>query len=194
MKHDEYKDWIVPPESPELIHATDSSRITNSPVLQTGILVGTLDLLMKFARMTGNEADVPGYESLKTRVIEAYNRTFFDPGRHCYDNNTLTANLIPVYFDIVPPEQKQAVVENIVRRIEEDFDGHLCVGNVGMRYVMEVLTRNGHADLAYRLCTIDTYPSWGYMIKKGATTVWELWNGDEAAAAASASSSGFSRV
>ena len=180
MKHDEYKDWIVPPESPELIHATDSSRITRSPVLQTGILVGTLDLMVKFARMTGNEADIPGYESLKARVVEAYNREFFDPEHDCYDNNTLTANLIPVYFDIVPPDRKQAVVDNIVRRIENDFDGHLCVGNVGMRYVMEVLTRNGYADLAYKLCTIDTYPSWGYMIKKGATTVWELWNGDEA--------------
>ena len=65
-------------------------------------------------------------------------------------------------------------------RIENDFDGHLYVGNVGMRYAMEVLSRNGHADLAYRLCTIDTYPSWGYMIKKGGTTIWELWNGDEA--------------
>ncbi|MBP5272756.1 MAG: family 78 glycoside hydrolase catalytic domain, partial [Clostridia bacterium] len=180
MKKDEYKDWIVPPESPELIHATDPSRITNSPVLQTGILVGTLDLMMKFARLTGNDADVPFYEGMKTRVVEAYNREFFDPERNCYDNNTLTANLIPVYFDIVPAAHKQAVVENIVNRIENDFDGHLCVGNVGMRYVMEVLTRNGHADLAYKLCTIDTYPSWGYMIKKGATTVWELWNGDEA--------------
>ena len=180
MKHDEYKDWIVPPESPELIHATDSSRITRSPVLQTGILCGTIDLMVKFAGLTGNEADIPGYEALKARVVEAFNREFFDPERNCYDNNTLTANLIPVYFDLVPAGHKQAVVENIVRRIEEDFDGHLCVGNVGMRYVMEVLTRNGHADLAYKLCTIDTYPSWGYMMKKGATTVWELWNGDEA--------------
>ena len=180
MKHDEYKDWIVPPESPKLIHATDSSRITGSPVLQTGILCGTLDLLVRFARLTGNEADIPAYEAMKARVVEAFNRTFFHPERECYDNNTLTANLIPVYFDIVPEGHKQAVVENIVSRIENDFDGHLCVGNVGMRYVMEVLTRNGHADLAYKLCTIDTYPSWGYMIKKGATTVWELWNGDEA--------------
>ena len=180
MKKDEYKDWIVPPESPELIHATDSSRITGSPVLQTGILCGTIDLMVKFARLTGNDADVPFYLGLKERVVEAFNREFFDPERNCYDNNTLTANLIPVYFDLVPRGHKQAVVENIVSRIENDFDGHLCVGNVGMRYVMEVLTRNGHADLAYRLCTIDTYPSWGYMIKKGATTVWELWNGDEA--------------
>ena len=180
MKKDEYKDWIVPPESPELIHATDPSRITNSPVLQTGILCGTLDLMVRFARLTGNEGDIPAYEAMKARVVEAFNREFFDPERNCYDNNTLTANLIPVYFDLVPAGHKEAVVENIVRRIEEDFGGHLCVGNVGMRYAMEVLTRNGHADLAYRLCTIDTYPSWGYMIKKGATTVWELWNGDEA--------------
>ncbi len=180
MKKDEYKDWIVPPESPKLIHATDSSRITNSPVLQTGILVGTLDLLSRFALLTGNEADVPAYEKMKKQVIEAYNREFFDPEHECYDNNTLTANLIPVYFNIVPLGHKQAVVDNIARRIMEDFDGHLCVGNVGMRYVMEVLTDNGYADLAYQLCTIDTYPSWGYMIKKGATTVWELWNGDEA--------------
>ena len=180
MRHDEYKDWIVPPESPELIHATDPSRITGSPVLQTGILCGTLDLMMEFARYTGNDADVPSYQAMKDSVVTAFNRTFFDPVRNCYDNNTLTANLIPAYFHIVPEGHWQAVVDNIVKRIEQDFDGHLCVGNVGMRYVMEVLTSGGYADLAYTLCTTDTYPSWGYMIKKGATTVWELWNGDEA--------------
>ena len=68
---------------------------------------------------------------MKARVVEAFNRTFFHPERECYDHNTLTANLIPVYFDIVPEGHKQAVVENIVNRIENDFDGHLCVGNVG---------------------------------------------------------------
>jgi len=180
MRHDEYKDWIVPPESPEMIHAKDPSRITGSPVLQTGIMCGVLEKLIEFARYTGNDADVPAYEELLAKVKVAYNETFFDSDRACYDNNTQTANLIPLYFNLVPEGREDEVLANVVDLIENKCDGHLCVGNVGVRYVMRVLTEGGYVDLAYKLATIDTYPSWGYMIKKGATTVWELWNGDEA--------------
>ncbi len=70
--------------------------------------------------------------------------------------------------------------ENIVKKTEVDFNGHVSTGVLGIQQLMRGLTQYGNVDLAYKIATNDTYPSWGYMIKKGATTIWELWNGDTA--------------
>ena len=178
MKKDEYKDWCVPPESPEIIHSQDPARITSSEVIQTGILCGTLEKMAHFAQLTGHEEDIPVYEGMLASVKEAYNARFFDPVAARYDNGTLTADLIPLAFGIVPEGREEDVMRTVVEKIEGDWNGHVGVGNVGIRYLMQTLTHRGQLELAYRLATQDTYPGWGYMIKKGATTIWELWNGD----------------
>lgn len=179
MKFDEYKDWVVPPEEPTMIHSKDPNRQTGSEEIQTGILCDAVAKLIKFARYTGNDADVPGYEAILAQVKPAYNEKFFHSEEGCYSNNTMTANLIPLRFGIVPEGREQDVIDNIVAKIHANGD-HLAVGNVGIRYPMQLLTAYGNIDLAYKLATIDSYPSWGYMLKNGATTVWELWNGDSA--------------
>ncbi len=61
-----------------------------------------------------------------------------------------------------------------------DFNGHVSTGVLGIQHLMRGLTEQGNVDLAYRIATNRTYPSWGYTIEKGATTIWELWNGDTA--------------
>lgn len=179
MKFDEYRDWVVPPEEPTMIHSKDPNRQTDSEVIQTGILCDAVEKLIKFARYTGNGADVPGYEAVLAEVKKAYNEKFFNSEGGYYSNNTMTANLIPLRFGIVPEGREQDVLGCIIKRIHDNGD-HLAVGNVGIRYPMQLLTKYGYIDLAYRLATIDSYPGWGYMIKNGATTVWELWNGDSA--------------
>lgn len=83
--------------------------------------------------------------------------------------------LLPLYLDIVPKEAQDKVLESLVRSIVERHGGHLATGFVGTRYLLETLTRYGYGDLAYALATQTTYPSWGYMIENGATTIWELW-------------------
>ena len=71
-------------------------------------------------------------------------------------------------------------IENIVQKTEVDFSGHVSTGVLGIQQLMRGLTQHGNVDLAYKIATNTTYPSWGYMIEKGATTIWELWNGDTA--------------
>lgn len=66
------------------------------------------------------------------------------------------------------------------RRRKKDCKGHVSAGVLGIQHLMRGLTEYGGLELAYKIVTNDTYPSWGYMIKKGATTIWELWNGDTA--------------
>lgn len=180
MKYDEYRDWCVPPESLELIHSKDPSRQTSSELIHTGVLCDVLGKMIGFASLTGNNADIPAYQSMLAEVKVAFNRKFFDEETARYDNNTVTANLIPLAFGIVPEGREMDVMSNIVEKTEKEYGGHVSTGNVGIRYLMQTLTNYGQLELAYRLATQDTYPGWGYMIKNGATTVWELWNGDAA--------------
>ena len=81
---------------------------------------------------------------------------------------------------MVPEEYKAKVFENMVRKTEYDNRGHVSTGVVGIQQLMRTLTDYGRGDLAWRLATNETYPSWGYMYRNGATTIWELWNGNTA--------------
>ncbi|MGB9681482.1 MAG: family 78 glycoside hydrolase catalytic domain [bacterium] len=86
-----------------------------------------------------------------------------------------TINSLPLYLDIVPSEKKKDVLDTLINDITELHDYHLDTGIVGTRYIFDVLTDNGYDEIAYRIANQRTYPSWGYMIEEGATTVWERW-------------------
>jgi len=86
-----------------------------------------------------------------------------------------TINTLPLYLDIVLPEKKKEVLNTLISDIAELHDYHLDTGIVGTRYIFDVLTDNGYEEIAYKVATQKTYPSWGYMIEEGATTLWERW-------------------
>ena len=97
-----------------------------------------------------------------------------------YGNNTVTANVLPLAFDIVPPDCREAVAQNLVAKILRDGSGHISCGVIGLQWIQHELSRMGRSDVAFLLASQDTYPSYGYMAARGATTIWELWNGDTA--------------
>ena len=105
---------------------------------------------------------------------------FLNPETGQYANNTVSAGLLSLVQGLVPDTLKQKVFDELVRRTEVDFDSHVSTGMIGMQFMMRGLSRYGRPDLALTLATNRTYPSWGYMIDRGATTIWELWNGDTA--------------
>ena len=81
---------------------------------------------------------------------------------------------------MTPPEQRARLFEQLVAKIEGQSKSHVGVGLVGVQHLMRVLSDNGRPDLALRIAAQKDYPGWGYMAGKGATTIWELWNGDTA--------------
>jgi alpha-L-rhamnosidase len=131
--------------------------------------------------MVGNEADVKEFSALAIKVKDAFNKEFFHLESATYGKNTLTDNLLPFYFKMVPETQHDRVLKTITDIIEIRNNGHLSTGVIGIQWLMRSLTENGRADLAYKLATSTTYPSWGYMVENGATTIWELFNGNTAA-------------
>jgi len=86
-----------------------------------------------------------------------------------------TSNILPLYLDMVPEDKKDQVLNALIHNITIAHGNHLNTGIIGTRYVMDVLTKNGYSNLAYKVLTQTSYPSLGYMIKEGATTIWERW-------------------
>jgi len=178
MPKDTYGDWCVPPEDLTLIHTNDPLRTTSSEYIGTAYFYYELKLMEKFARLLGKENDVVRYSKAADKMKTAFNEKFLDKKNIQYSNNSQTANILALAFDLVPVEYKDKIVNNLLQKILGESDGHVGNGIIGGQWLMRTLTDNGHADVAYLLASQSTYPSWGYMVKQGATTIWELWNGD----------------
>jgi alpha-L-rhamnosidase len=180
MTKDKYGDWCVPPESPELIHSKDPARNTDGQLIATAYYYRLLMLMRGFAGLLHRPADSVSYAALAVTVRNAFNRKFFNKATGGYDNNTVTANLLPLYFGMVAEPDRVSVFAHIVEKIEKENNGHISTGVIGTQWLMRGLTDQGRSDLAYRIADNRDYPSWGYMVQRGATTIWELWNGDSA--------------
>jgi alpha-L-rhamnosidase len=148
---------------------------TPKDVLATAYFARSTQLLSKAARVLGKEDDARRYEALWEAIKAAFNKAYVAPdGR--IKGDTQTCYVLALHFDLLP-EDKRAVA---ARRLAADIEargGHLSTGFVGVGYLCPVLTNMGYTDLAYRLLMNDTFPSWGYSIKHGATTIWERWDG-----------------
>jgi len=175
---DTYGDWCVPPERLELIHSEDPTRKTDGALISTAYVIHILQMLRDYALKQGQNDEANGFDAQANNMIKAFNNRFFT-GSY-YDNNTATANLLPLAFGIVPDSCRDEVMKNLVSNIVTKNDCHVSCGVIGISWLLRVLSDNGRSDLAWRLATTKTYPSWGYMVEHGATTIWELWNGDTA--------------
>ncbi|MGC4235270.1 MAG: family 78 glycoside hydrolase catalytic domain, partial [Niabella sp.] len=180
MTQDKYGDWCMPPESPVLIHSKDSARMTDGALLGTTHYYRALSLMEDFARLLNKPEDIAAFSREKATVKHAFNTRFFNSRTKQYANNTVTANLLPLCFGMVPEEDEAAVFRQITHKIEHEFNSHVSTGVVGIQWLMRGLTEYGRGDLALKIATNRDYPSWGYMIENGATTIWELWNGNTA--------------
>jgi alpha-L-rhamnosidase len=177
---DTYGDWCVPPESPELIHTRDTNRMTWPANLSTPFYCYLAGKMAYFADLLGRGNDADFFRNEISTVTAAYNAKYLDVATGRYDHNTVTANILPLAFGMVPKGLEEKVFANIIDKTVNEFDGHVSTGVVGIQQLMRTLTEYGRGDLALKLATNDTYPSWGYMVCNGATTIWELWNGNTA--------------
>lgn len=107
----------------------------------------------------------------------AINRTFLHDG--CYSNGTVTANLLPLAMDIVPDADRGSVLSSLNSKLSTN-DPHIDCGVIGISWLMRYLSKAGLGNIAWQIATTKTYPGWGYMVENGASTIWELWNGNTA--------------
>ena len=159
-----YGDWL----SPKGDH-------TPKPLLATAYWAYDAKLIAEMAEVTGRNEDAKKYMDLNERIKATFRETYVSPdGR--IEGDTQTCYLLALHMDLLPEDLRSAAAEHLVRTIERE-DWHLSTGFVGVGYLCPVLTEAGYTDVAYRLLDNVTYPSWGYTIKHGATTIWERWDG-----------------
>ncbi len=185
MTANDYADWCFPPRSPAemtVINSSDPKLTTDGNIISTAIYYHDLQLMARSARLLDHAKDAEHFEKVAGEIKVAFNQRYYNARLGYYDNGTQTSCILPLAFGLVPAEGKTSVFARLVENITVESGNHLATGLIGGHYLTRVLSDNGRPDLAYRLATQTTYPSWGYMISKGATTIWELWNGDTAGA------------
>ncbi|HEX3626713.1 MAG TPA: family 78 glycoside hydrolase catalytic domain [Verrucomicrobiae bacterium] len=180
IARDSYGDWCVPPENPLLIHSEDPNRVTDKALIATAYFYHDCKLMEDEAKMLGKDDDSRQFHLLAEQIKTAFNEKFLDRGKGQYSNGTQTSCVLPLAFGLVPDGIRERVFNHLVDKIENDSHGHIGTGLIGGQYLMRVLTENGRPDLAFEIASQKDYPSWGHMIEHGATTIWELWNGDTA--------------
>ncbi len=180
MPRDSYGDWCVPPESPEVINSKDPSRRTDGTLIGTAYFYHLLGLMENFATLVGKPDDAREYSQLSSRLLVAFNKTYYHAESAHYSNASETSSVLPLAFGMVPEGDRQRVADALAAKIEDQGKGHLGTGLLGGQTVMQTLSDTGHTALAYQIASQRTYPGWGYMMDHGATTIWELWNGDTA--------------
>ena len=131
--------------------------------------------LSNMYRVLGKEQQEERYGNLSLEIQTAINKTWFDSKTGHYASKSQTSEIIPLALDIVPPEHKQKLIDNIAKVILEDDSGKLRVGHVGLPAFMESLVENGLGEIVYDAVNHTEFPGWGYMISQGATTIWESW-------------------
>jgi alpha-L-rhamnosidase len=167
-----FGDWLAfASTSPDYPGAT-----TGKDLIATAFFAHSTDLLGRMARVLGKHDDAARYGELLAKIKSAFRREFVtEKGR--VGENTQTAYVLALHFDLLPDDLRPAVAERLAREVRQR--GHLTTGFLGTPYLCHVLSRFGYLDEAYLLLNREQYPSWLYPVKQGATTIWERWDGQK---------------
>jgi alpha-L-rhamnosidase len=133
------------------------------------------EIIANIADILGKKRDAKRYRSLLKKIKKTFNSEFVtSTGRILGDSQT--SYVLAIKFDLLPEKFIKTAGENLVRRIGHCKD-HLSTGFIGTPYLLFTLLKTGYVDLAYKILLNEDFPSWGYPIKHGATTMWERWDG-----------------
>lgn len=148
---------------------------TPKDVLATAYFAYSTYLTAECARALGLDQKAAYYQKLFERIREAFQQAYVESdGR--IKGNTQTCYVLALYFNLLPENLRLQAAQHLVNDILSR-DTHLSTGFVGTAYLMPVLSEINQTPLAYRLLLNETFPSWGFSIKHGATTIWERWDG-----------------
>ncbi len=165
-----YGDWLA--------FATDRSdypgATTCKEIISSAFFAYSTSLLIRTAKVLNKKDDTETYEKLYNNIKKAFQDEFITPNG-TVTSNTQTAYLLALAFDLVPENLKEKSAKKLADDVRKF--GHITTGFVGTPFICHVLTKFGYNDLAYMLLNRTEYPSWLYPITKGATTIWERWDG-----------------
>jgi len=156
---------------------SDHESLDPKPVALTGtaFYYHHVELLAKFAEILGRTEDARHYSALAAQVKEAFINRFLEAGGDRFDSGTQACQAFALYFDLVPPGEREAALKVLEQEVLERHQGHLATGIFGTRYLLRVLSDLDRAEIAYGIAAQKDFPGWGHMLANGATTLWEHW-------------------
>jgi len=148
---------------------------TETPVAvtSTGYYYVDAVIVSQIARLLGKDEEAAKYAALAQSIRQAFQKAFCKPDGSVA-NNSQTALSCALYQGLAAPEQRPAILARLVADVEAK-GGHLDTGIHGAKYLLHALTDNGRVDVAWRIATQTTPPSYGDWLRRGATTLWEDW-------------------
>ena len=147
---------------------------TDKDLIQTAYFARSTALLAKTATVLGEKEDAAEYESLEEKIKNAFQKEFVTPNGRLA-SNTQTAYAMALAFEVLPEAQRAEAAARLADDVKRF--GHLTTGFLGTPLLCQTLSDYGYLDLAYMLLNRTQYPSWLYPVTKGATTIWERWDG-----------------
>ncbi len=170
-RNNDYGDWL------------SIAADTPKEILATGYYAYSTRIVAQTARLLGKTEEADKYDKLFQEIKSAFNNAFVRPadgkifGGNGTQGDTQTCYLVGLRFDLLSDSARVQAAKHLVDDIVNKKSGHLSTGFVGVGYLNPTLSQTGNLEVAYRLLQNDTFPSWGYSIKQGATTIWERWDG-----------------
>lgn len=178
----ELSDWVAPSNDEFSEMICDPSE--GAEICCTAYVYAMLKSMAEISEILGKD-DEEEYKAEAERIRKAFNEKFYNAEKQIYETThweqkgnrrryRQTSNLLPLSFGMVDEENREAVIKNLVDDIVS-HGYHLDTGCTGTKHFLPVLFNTGHTDIAYKVLTQTTYPSWGYWIEKGSTSAWECW-------------------
>jgi alpha-L-rhamnosidase len=170
-----YGDHMLPGDAPG--REVFISKETPPSLLWTGYYYRNAWIMAQVSRILGIADDAAAYDRLAESIRSALNAKWLNASNSSYATGSQTATIFPLALGIVPEAHRQILLDTLADDILRKRRGHLHTGNLGTTCIMDALTALGRGDVLYRVATTDDYPGWGYMVRQGATTIWESWGG-----------------
>ena len=162
------------------------SRNTPVPLVATAHYYMTVMYLIKAAKMVGNDFDIHYYTSLAHEILAAFNKCFLNKETAQYGTGSQCSNALPLFLQMTQDSDEQGsyqpdakLDEKVLMNLIKDVEAHgnrLTTGDVGNRYLIQTLARNGQHELIYKLFNHEEAPGYGFQLKFGATTLTEQWD------------------
>lgn len=156
---------------------SDHESLTANPPgpMVTPLYYQSARILGEMAAVLGRTRDVAEFAELADRIAAAYQSQFLEPASGRATPGTQASQSFALYSGLVPKHVQPQALAFLTDNIRKEHDGHLSTGILGTKFMLDVLSRHGHAETAYGIVTKTNYPGWGWMLANGATTLWEHW-------------------
>jgi len=162
-----YGDWLAFEDTPD------------AALLNTFAYHQSTQMFARMADELGRDDDAATYRALADDIASAFNDAFFDERNGVYGSGSQTTYAVALFAGIVPDEHEQRVADNLATKVRTEDDGKLQTGFIGTRPLLFSLVEHGYEELAYHVVSQPEQPGWVYMVRQGATTLWERWDSDE---------------